>query len=185
MKTQINFKRLIWVIFILLYSGLFFYNCLSPYQNWFFSYLYTMLLIFWLGKEYYQKNYFFQPNYFSSEAHNYLLRGFFALFFYSAFVFGIITIVWWHKYRILNSPLLPIAGIIMLSLAIYNREQSVRLIGSKKGIVKFYLSVGLVVLSMVFGYESYFLLIYASIIGLPLIFLQLQYYNKQLATGAK
>lgn len=185
MKVQFNYKRLIWIIFILLYSALFFYNCLSPYHNWFFSYLYTMLLIIWLCKEYYQKHYFFQPNYFSGEAHNYLLRGFFALFFYSAFVFGLMTIVWWHKYRILNSPLLPISGILMLGLAIYNREQSARLIGSKKGIVKFYLSVGLVILSMVLGYESYFLLIYTIIIGIPLIFLQLQYYNRQLEADAK
>ncbi|MEO0096443.1 MAG: hypothetical protein ABIL66_11215, partial [candidate division WOR-3 bacterium] len=110
---KINYKRLLWDIFILLYSALFFYNCLSPYENWFFSYLYTMFLVIWLCKEYYQKNLFFQPTYIPNEAHNYLLRGLFALFFYSSFVFGIITIVWWHRYKILNSPVLPIIGIIL------------------------------------------------------------------------
>lgn len=180
MKAQINYKRLIWIIFIILYSSLFFYNCLSPYNNWFFSYLYTMLLILWLCKEYYQKNLFFQPNFIPTEAHNYLLRGFFALFFYSSFVFGITTIVWWHQYRILNSPFLSIIGILFLGFAVYKREQSIRREKrDKKNIPRFYLSVILVVFSMVLGYDSYLLLIYAVIIGLPLIFLQAQYYNKQ------
>lgn len=184
MKVQFNYKRLIWIIFILLYSGLFFYNCLSPYHNWFFPYLYTMFLILWLCKEYYQKNLFFQPNYFPVEAHSYVLRGFFALFFYSSFVFGIITIVWWHKYRI-NVPFLSLIGTFLLGYAVYMREQSVRLAKNKESISKFYLSVGLVIISMVLGFESYFLLIYAIIFGLPLILLQAQYYNKELEIKAK
>lgn len=177
---KINYKRFIWILFIMLYSSLFFYNCLSPFSNWFFSYLYTMLLILWLCKEYYQKNFFFQPNFIPDDSHSYLLRGLFALFFYSSFVFGITTIVWWHKYRIVNSPILPIIGIVFLLFGIYQREKVFRIVKKNKGTVtKFYQSLGLIILSMAFGYDSYFLLIYGLIIGLPLIILQMQYYTKQ------
>lgn len=178
---KINYKRLLWDIFILLYSALFFYNCLRPYENWFFSYLYTMVLIIWLCKEYYQKNLFFQPTYFPNESHNYLLRGLFALFFYSAFVFGIITIVWWHRYRIINSPILPIIGIILLCYGIYLRERSFRMDEKdSQTILKFYISIGFIIFSMAFGYDSYFVFIYALCIGLPLIILQMQYYTRKL-----
>lgn len=177
---QIHYKRLIWDIFILLYSGLFFYNCLSPYENWFFSYLYTMVLILWLCKEYYLKNLFFQPTHFPAESHNYLLRGLFALFFYSAFVFGIITIVWWHKYRIINSPILPIVGIILLVYGIYLREQSYRMDKKDtKALLKFFLSTGFIIFSLSFGYDSYFVFIYTVCIGLPLVILQYQHYVRQ------
>jgi hypothetical protein len=181
MKMHINFKRLIWNIFVLLYSGLFFYNCLSPYKNWLFSYLYTMFLILWLCKEYYQKNLFFQPNYFPDEMHNYLLRGLFALFFYSSFVFGIITIVWWHNYQILNLPVFPIIGIVLLVYGIVLRERSFRMNKrDKQTISQFYFSIIIVIFSMALGYNSYFLLIYDIIVGLPLIYLQSQYYTKKL-----
>ncbi|MGQ9702509.1 MAG: hypothetical protein ACUVQT_08670, partial [bacterium] len=148
------------------------------------SYLYTLFLILWLCKEYYQKNLFFQPNYIPVEAHNYVLRGFFALFFYSSFVFGIITIVWWHKYRI-NLPFLSVIGIFLLGYAIYMREQSVRQKKEKGSISKFYQSIGLMIISMILGYESYFLLIYAIVFGLPLIFLQVQYYRNHFEVGIK
>jgi len=178
---QINYKRLAWDIFILLYSGLFFYNCLSPYENWFFSYLYTMFLIVWLCKEYYQKNLFFQPTYIPNEEHNYLLRALFALFFYSSFVFGTITIVWWHKYRIVNGAFLPIIGIVLLGYGIYLREQSFRMnVKNRETILKFYLSIGFIIFSMAFGFDSYFVFIYALCIGLPLIILQVQHYTKKI-----
>ncbi|MEO0190056.1 MAG: hypothetical protein ABIL18_03650 [candidate division WOR-3 bacterium] len=178
---KINYKRLLWDIFILLYSALFFYNCLSPYENWFFSYLYTMFLVIWLCKEYYQKNLFFQPTYIPNEAHNYLLRGLFALFFYSSFVFGIITIVWWHRYKILNSPVLPIIGIILLCYGIYLREKNFRMVEKdRQTVLKFYISIGFIIFSMAFGYDSYFVLLYALLIGLPLIILQIQYYTKKI-----
>ncbi len=178
---QIHYKRLLWDIFILLYAALFFYNCLSPYENWLFSYLYTMILILWLCKEYYQKNLFFQPTYFPVGSHNYLLRGLFALFFYSSFVFGIITIVWWHKYKIINSPVLPIFGIILLCYGIYQREKSFRMDEkNRQRISTFYLGIGLIIFSMGFGYDSYFVLLYALIIGLPLIILQIQHYTKKI-----
>ncbi|MGB9721034.1 MAG: hypothetical protein ACPL28_06130 [bacterium] len=180
MKIQVHYKRLIWIIFILLYSALFFYNCLSPYENWFFSYLYTLILILWLCKEYYQKNLFFQPNFAPADSHNYLLRGLFALFFYSSLVFGITTIVWWHQYRILNSPVLSIIGIFVLGYGVYQREHSLRPTKSHKQMIsKFYVSITLLTFSMFLGYDSYFLLAYALLIGLPLILLQAQYYKKQ------
>ncbi|MEO0162825.1 MAG: hypothetical protein ABIL39_12220 [candidate division WOR-3 bacterium] len=182
---KLNFKRLAWDIFVLLYAGLFFYNCLRPYENWFFPYLYTMLLVLWLCKEYYQKNLFFQPTHFPNEAHNYLLRGLFALFFYSSFVFGIATIVWWQRYRIFKSPLLPLAGIFLLGLGIYQREKALHMnVKDKATVEKFYESLGLIIFSMALGYDSYFLLIYGLVIGVPLIILQMQHYIKRLQIKA-
>lgn len=177
MKTKIYYKRLLWIVFILLYSGLFFYNCLSPYPNWFFSYLYTMVLILWLCREYYEKSLFFQPRFTPPRAHNYLLRGFFAFFFYSSFVFGISTIVWWQKFRITSSPIFPLIGIFLLLFSIYLRQQSRQLKnGMERAISKFYISIFFLILSMAFGYDSSILFILTVVIGLPLILLQGVYY---------
>ncbi|MEO0143035.1 MAG: hypothetical protein ABIL70_03485 [candidate division WOR-3 bacterium] len=179
MKFKINYKRLAWIIFILLYSALFFYNCLSPYRNFLFSYFYTMVLITWLCKEYYQKKLFFQPNSLPPEAHNYLLRGLFALFFYSAFVFGITTIVWWHQYRISNTPFVPMTGILILGYSIHLRETSFKIKGEMhQAVTRFYLSIALLIFSMALGYDSYFLLLYGFFIGLPLILLQMFHYKR-------
>ncbi len=177
---KVNYKRLLWIVFILLYSGVFFYNCLHPYENWFFSYLYTMLLILWLCTEYYLKHLFFQPTFMPNESHSYLFRGLFALFFYSAFVFGITTIVWWHQYRIISIPVLPIAGILLLGYSVYMRWQClIKLKNGKQAIRQFFFSIALLIFSMVLGYDSYFLLVYATVIGLPLIVLQTMHYHRQ------
>ncbi len=179
MKNKISYKRLAWILFILFYSALFFYNCLSPYENSLFSYLYTMLLVAWLCKEYYQQRLFFQPNFYPPEAHNYILRGLFALFFYSALVFGITTIVWWHQYRISNTPFVPIIGVLLLIYSIYLRETSLKVKTKMHPVVtRFYLSITLAIFSMALGYDSYLLLLYGFLVGLPLILLQMLHYKR-------
>jgi len=136
-----------------------------------------MILIIWLCREYYQKKLFFQPSFFPVEAHNYILRGLFALFFYSSFVLGITTIVWWQKFRIFNNFLLPVVGICLLGYGIYLREQIPKL-ERIQATTRFYLSILLIIFSMALGYDSYFLIIYTIVIGLPLVLLQIGHYKK-------
>lgn len=180
MKSQINYKRLAWLIFIILYTGLFFYNCLTPYNNWFIPYVYTIIMILWLGKEYYFKNLFFQSGFLPIELSSFLLRGLFALFFYSAFIIGISTVVWWHKTQIGLYPVLNLFGVGLLIASIVIREKTFKEeVVTLKGISNFYLSIILLVISLALGYGSYFLVGYVIIIGFPLIFLQ-QHYEKNL-----
>jgi len=179
MKTSINIKRLIWTIFISLYSGLFFYNCFSPYDNWILSYIYTMVLILWLCVEYYEKHFFFQSGFLPFEIYNPILRGIFALFFYSSFVIGIGSIVWWQKYRINLHPTIQIIGIGILICSIFLRRRIFisRTVNNEE-ITNFYLSIILLIISLGFGYGSYFLMLFTVIIGIPLILL-LHWYEQR------
>jgi len=178
---KINWKRLAWIIFIYLYTGLFFYNCLRPFDNWFVSYIYTLLLIIWLGIEYYQKRLFFQAGFIPFELYMWPLRALFALFFYSSFIIGISTIVWWHKNQIGLYPLIQIIGVAFLIYSIYLRWQ---ILSTKKFDIsassKFYLSVTLLLVSLALGYGSYFLIIYTIFIGFILVFLQYKFENSRL-----
>ena len=176
---KINWKRLAWLIFIYLYAGLFFYNCLRPFNYWFVSYVYTIILILWLGVEYYQKHLFFQSGLIPYESYNVPLRVFFALFFYSSFVVGISTIVWWYKNQIGLYPFIQIIGVAILIYSIFLRWQAM---GSKninaKVIYKFYLSIMLLAVSLILGYGSLFLIIYAILVGSLLVFLQYRFEEK-------
>ncbi len=49
----------------------------------------------------------------------------------------------------------------------------------RQTILKFYLSIGFIIFSMAFGFDSYFVFVYAFCIGLPLIILQIQHYGKK------
>lgn len=176
MKIGVNWKRLLWVIFITLYTGLFFYNCLRPFPNWVIPYIYTIILILWLGKEYYVKNLFFQSGFLPIELYGFSLRALFALFFYSAFIIGIITVVGWHKYQIGLYPVIHLIGIALLVYSIILRGQTLNKEAiTIKGISNFYYSVILLITSLALGYGSYILIIYIVIAGLPLVFLQKTY----------
>jgi len=178
---RIHWKRFIWVIFICLYTALFFYNCLRPYNNWFVSYIYTMILIVWLSVEYYEKHLFFQSPFIPLDLHNTVLRVLFALFFYSSFVIGIATIVWWPKYKVGLYPLIHIIGVAALIYSVYLRRAIFsRKLGTTAEISRFYISVALFIASLAFGYGSYFLLLYVIIIGFPLVFLQYIFEKRQL-----
>jgi hypothetical protein len=170
---RINWKRLLWVIFIYLYTGLFFYHCLQPFHNWPFSYIYTMLLIIWLGVEYYHKHLFFQSGFLPFELYKWQLRATFALFFYSSFIVGITTTIWWTKNQIGLYPFVQIIGIILLASSIYVRWKTIRAnsITSTK-IAQFYLSIALLIGSLALAYGSYFLVLYTVVIGCPLVFFQ-------------
>jgi hypothetical protein len=178
---KINWKRIAWIIFIYLYTGLFFYNCLRPFDNWFVSYIYTMLLIIWLGIEYYQKRLFFQSGFIPFELYMWPLRALFALFFYSSFIIGISTIVWWYKNQIGLYPLIQIIGVAILIYSIYLRWQ---ILSAKKFDIsassKFYLSITVLIVSLALGYGSYFLVIYTILIGFILVFLQYKFENNRL-----
>ncbi|MBE0433770.1 hypothetical protein IBX73_09960 [candidate division WOR-3 bacterium] len=168
---KINFKRLAWVVFIVLYAGLFFYNCLKPFDNWIVPYVYTMMLVVWLAYEYYQKNLFFQSGLIPDTMYFWLPRALFAFFFYSAFVIGIATIIWWPVNQIRLYPVVNIAGILVLAGSIYLRQQAFH-----KGLAdpdkagRFYVSICVLIFSIALGYGSLFLLVYAAAIGLPLAY---------------
>lgn len=170
---KINWKRLIWVIFIILYTGLFFYNCLSPFKDWIVPYVYTMLLIVWLAREYYLRRLFFQSGLLPSDMYNFPLRAAFALAFYAAFVIGVITVVAWPAYRIKAYPIFPILGIILFLYSIAIRERSARTEEiTTRNFVHFYFSVMMLMVSLSLGYGSYFLVLFMLVIGLPLIMVQ-------------
>jgi len=177
MQTKIKWKRLIWVIFIYLYSGLFFYNFLNPYSNWHLVYVYTMFLIVWLGVEYYEKHLFFQSGllrYF-----NWSLRTFFALFFYSSFIVGLATLVWWQDNKINFYPFGQIVGIALFIYSIILRRRALaEQIITQDIISTFYLSLCFLTISVVLAYGSIFLIPYAIFIGFPLILLQYNFEKK-------
>jgi hypothetical protein len=170
---RINWKRLVWVIFIYLYTGLFFYNCLRPFNYWPVSYLYTMLFIIWLGVEYYHKHLFFQSGFLPFELYKWQLRATFALFFYSAFIIGIATTIWWTKNQIGLYPFIQICGIILLAGSFYVRWKAIRANSITTTVIgQFYLSIALLIGSLALGYGSYFLLLYTVVVGCPLVYLQ-------------
>lgn len=168
---KINWKRLIWVVFICIYSALFFYNCLKPFGNWLVPYIYTMVLIIWLAYEYYKRNIFFQSGGIPDALYFWLPRALFALFFYSSFVVGIATIIWWPKNQIGLYPYINIVGLGILGISIYKRlavfQTQVTDQNTSRG---FYLSIALLIVSLALGYGSQFLLVYVLVVGLPLIY---------------
>ncbi len=172
-KMRIHWKRLIWVIFICLYSGLFFYNFFNPFGNWFLAYIYTILLVVWLGVEYYEQRLFFQTGFVPIELYSWPLRALFALFFYSSFIIGVSTIVWWHKNQIGFYPFIQITGLMLLIFSIFIRRRTI-----SKGMIKnenisqFYLSITILMCSVALGYGSKFSIAYVVIIGAPLILLE-------------
>lgn len=169
-------KRLIWVVFICVYSTLFFYNFHSPFKNSIVPYIYTLLIVVWLSVEYYEKHLFFQSGFLPLALLNFFLRTLFALFFYSSFVIGNATIVWWPQNQTGLYPVIHIAGIVVLiaSIIVRRKVYFVR-VPDQRIINRFYGSVGLLVLSLGLGYGSIFVLLYTCIIGVPLLFLQKAY----------
>ena len=139
-----------------------------------------MILIIWLGVEYYEKRLFFQTGFLPIALYSWPLRSLFALFFYSSFIIGISTIAWWHKNQIGLYPFIQIIGFALLIFSIFLRRQSFK--GKKvteENISQFYLSTLLLVSSIALGYGSKFLILYVIIIGFPLIYLQRRYEYKQ------
>ncbi len=167
---KINWKRLVWVVFIVLYAGLFFYNCLRPFDNWLVPYIYTMILVVWLSYEYYKKNLFFQSGLIPDSLYFWLSRALLALFFYSSFVLGIATVVWWPKNSIGFYPVINILGICTLIVSIYLRQRTFQCkCADEKKLTGFYISVIVLLASLALGYGSLFLLFYLVVAGLVLV----------------
>ncbi len=169
---KINLRRFAWIIFVFLYTLIFFYNCLNPYPVWGITYIYTMSIIAWLAFEYYNKRLFFQSGFIPYKLYRWYLRVPVALFFYSSFIIGLSTIIWWHRFKIHLFPFIQIAGILILLYSIYLRTRSFKTTIPESKISNFYLSVALFAVSLALGYGSWFLIIYTLVIGFPLIFWQ-------------
>lgn len=175
-RIKFNWKRCLWVTFIFLYAGLFFYNFFRPFSNWLISYIYTMVLVLWLCFEYYEKHLFFQSGFLPLGQYRWYLRAMFALFFYSSFVIGCATLVWWQSNRIHLYPVLQIPGVLVLLYSIFIRRQALRkAVPNKTSITKFYNSLFFLAISLALGYSSLFLFLYVFLIAYPLIFWQRVY----------
>ncbi len=171
-RIHVHWPRLIWVIFICAYSALFFHNLLNSFSNWHIPYVYTMVLIVWLCFEYYEKRLFFQTGFAPLPAYSWPLRAAFALFFYSSFIIGVSTIVWWHNSQIPAYPIVHIVGLITLITSVVLRRRMLH--GKKitqKMISQFYVSILLLIVSLALGYGSLFLVAYVLVIGCPLVLL--------------
>jgi hypothetical protein len=170
---KLTWKRFVWVTFLFFYSGLFFYNFFRPFSNWFVTYIYTMILVLWLCVEYYEKHLFFQSGFLPLKQYRWYLRTMFALFFYSSFIIGCSTLVWWQSNRIHLYPILQIPGVLLLVYSIFIRRQAFRNAAPDQvSITKFYVSLFFLTISLALGYSSWFLFPYVLLIGYPLIFWQ-------------
>jgi hypothetical protein len=168
---KINWKRLIWVLFVCLYAALFFYNCLKPFSNWVVPYVYTMVLIIWLAYEYYRKYLFFQSGLIPDTMYFWLPRALLALFFYSSFVIGIATIIWWPRNQIRLYPAINVIGLFILLGSIYLRWITFRHKQTNQSAIRdFYRSIALLIISLALGYSSIFLIAYVIIVGLPITY---------------
>jgi hypothetical protein len=173
-------KRLVWVLFICLYSALFFYNCFRPFNDWLVPYVFTLILVIWLSYEYYIKRLFFQSGLIPDALYIWPARALFALFFYSAFVIGIATVIWWPKNQIGLYPSINILGLVVLLVSVYLRQKALRVGNADQNAVRrFYLSV-LLIISLPLGYGSLFLALYTTVIGLPLLYWNYEHERKVL-----
>ena len=185
--ARFPWKRLAWLVFITLYAGLFFYNCFRPNRSSFAIYLYTMLLVLWLDTEYFQRHLFFQSGMLPVEIYDraaqlFLVRSGLALCFYSSFILGISTIVWWPRFQIGLYPFTTMAAIILLAASAFLRLRFQRNPpADPQGVVGFHHTVGMLLLSVVLGYDSYLVLILVAGIGLPLSYLQATLERKALS----
>jgi hypothetical protein len=132
-----------------------------------------MVLVLWLCVEYYEKRLFFQSGFMPLKQYRWYIRAVFALFFYSSFVIGCATIVWWQSNRIHLYPILQILGVLLLIYSIFIRWQALgSAVPDHSSINKFYISLFFLTISMALGYGSLFHFPYVLFIGYPLIFLQ-------------
>lgn len=172
---KLHIGRLLWVVFIVAYSALFFHNCLSPFPNWHVPYVYSMMIVIWLSREYYLQRLFFQSGQLIPTAHERWCRAFFALLFYASLATGVITVINWSAARIGLYPVANLMGLALLVVALALREQTYpgRLSKNTPVLVdRFYLSTGMIMISLGLGFGSWVVLAAAIAVGGPLILLQ-------------
>jgi hypothetical protein len=110
----------------------------------------------------------------------------FALFFYSALVIGIATIIWWPRNQVGLYPFINVIGLIVLVLSIFKRSAISRTKTANHNASRdFYLSVALLIVSLALGYGSLFLIGYVIVIGLPLVYWNHEHERRVLARFAE
>lgn len=133
-----------------------------------------MVLVFWLCTEYYQRHLFFQSGLLFR--YHWAIRALFALFFYSSFIIGLSTTIWWQTNKIGLYPFINIIGIVLLGVSIYMRWKFYQQkTFTKENSKNFYTTLYLLLISLALGYGSLFLIGYVIVIGFPLVFLQSVY----------
>jgi hypothetical protein len=171
---KINWQRFLWVLFIACYTSLFFFNFFEPFENWFFVYIYTLLIVYWLCSEYYQRHNFFQSGLLFD--YHWAVRAVFALFFYSSFIIGLATTIWWSGNKIGFYPFVNIAGIAIFIVSVFLRWKFyLQKNYHEESVAQFYHTLYVFLVSLALGYGSMFLLIYVVVVGFPLVFLQTVY----------
>lgn len=165
---------MLWVIFIACYTTLFFFNFFKTFNDWLFVYIYTMLLVYWLCFEYYQRHLFFQSGLLLN--YHWAIRAIFALFFYSSFIIGLSTTIWWQSNKLGLYPFINIIGFAVLGISIYLRLKFYQQRSFKQtNTQQFYYTIYLLIISLALGYGSLFLIAYVVIIGFPLVYVQTLY----------
>jgi hypothetical protein len=138
-----------------------------------------MFFVLWLDAEYFEKRLFLQSGYLPAEVFDHsfpmlVTRFISALFFYSAFVLGIATAVWWPRFQIPLYPFIQAAGVVLLAGSIYLRYRFLKTrLENPDDILRFFPSLILLIYSLAFGYASYLLLVYVTVVGLPILYLQI------------
>lgn len=177
--ARLPWKRLIWLVLITLYAGLFFYNCLNTFRFWPATYLFTMFFILWLDAEYYEKRLFLQSGFLPAEIYDHsrpllFVRFVSALIFYSAFVLGVATAVWWPRFQIRAYPFSPALGILLLAGSVFLRYRFLkRRLEKPEDVMQFFPSLVLLLYSLAFGYSSFLLLVFVTLVGLPVFYIQI------------
>lgn len=199
---KIRLGRLAWSIFVVLYLGLFFWNFFITTSNRWVPTLYLYILIGWLSLEFYFRQSFFQSGRLITEdpetkdryhQMNFALRSGFALFFYSCLALGIADYVWLRKGQVtMLAPWVNIVGMLLLGasvlirvradLAMFKRRHKIIRDGLYASVRHpAYFGAVLLVVSIPFAFSSFLALLYAAVVGLPLIYLEASFEDRYLA----
>ncbi len=191
-----------WVVFVCLYLGVFFWNFFIELPNRLIPTIYIYILIIWLSIEFYMRQPFFQSGRLITEEPktkerydqmNFSLRTLFAIFFYSCIALGVADFVWWKKWQMSGLvPYINVIGIIVLLVSVFIRLRA-DLIIQRQGnkIIKdslygrmrhpAYFAALLLVLSISLALSSLLALVYACVVGLPIIYLEANFEDNYLA----
>lgn len=199
MKFIKNFRfwRLIWTLFVTYYFINFtrnFFDDAVPERAMIPTVLFFILTV-WLAFEYYFGSPFFQSGQVEMSP---IWRGIFALFFYPFVAFCVADYVWWHWGQLnFLYPLINIIGILLFVfgslLRIYSLFIILKMPETKfvpKGIFKVsrqprYLATIIQTIGIALALSSYWGLILALVVGIPLILFEVRYEEKVLTEHFK
>lgn len=199
---KIRLGRLAWSIFVVLYLGLFFWNFFITIPNRWVPTLYLYILVGWLSLEFYFRQSFFQSGRLITEdpetkdryhQMNFVLRSGFALFFYSCLALGIADYVWLRKGQVaVLAPWVNIVGMLLLSVSVLIRVSAdLSMFKRRHKIIRdglyatvrhpAYFATLLLIISIPFAFSSFLTLLYAVVVGLPLVYLEASFEDRYLA----